>query len=87
MSRKTTDIDTLGKHAPRESQVVLQDGRVLYAQRWVRTRRTVTAVLVVLGILVALGLTGQPHGYQADLADRRALTGADGTAVRSTDSI
>ena len=56
MPRKTTDIDTPGKHAPRESQVVLQDGRVLYAQRWVRTRRTVTAVLVVLGILVALGL-------------------------------
>jgi len=56
MSRKTTDIDTPGKHAPRESQVVLQDGRVLYAQRWVRARRTVTAVLVVLGILVALGL-------------------------------
>ena len=55
MSRKTTDIDTR-KHAPRESQVVLQDGRVLYAQLWVRTRRTVTAVLAVLGILVALGL-------------------------------
>jgi hypothetical protein len=52
MSRKTTDIDTPGKHAPRESQVILQDGRVLYAQRWVRARRTVTAVLVVLGILV-----------------------------------
>jgi len=56
MSRRTTDIDTPGKHAPRESQVVLQDGRVLYAQRRVRARRTVTAILVVLGILVALGL-------------------------------
>ncbi len=56
MSRKTTDMDTPGQHAPRESQVVLQDGRVLYPQRWARTRRTVTAVLVVLGILVALGL-------------------------------
>ena len=56
MPRKTTDIDTPGKHAPRESQVMLQDGRVLYAQRWVRARRTVTAVPVVLGILVALGL-------------------------------
>jgi len=52
MSRKTTDIDTPGKHAPREPQVILQDGRVLYAQRRVRARRTVTAVLVVLGILV-----------------------------------
>jgi hypothetical protein len=56
MSRKTTDVDTSGKHAPRESQAVLQDGRVLHAQRWVRTRRTVTAVLVVLGTLVAFGL-------------------------------
>jgi hypothetical protein len=56
MSRKTTDIKTPGRHAPRESQVVLQDGRVLYEQRWVRTHRTVTAVQVILGILVALGL-------------------------------
>jgi hypothetical protein len=56
MSPKTTDTGTPGKHAPRESQVVLQDGRVLHTQRWVTTRRTATAVLAGLGILVALGL-------------------------------
>jgi hypothetical protein len=56
MSRKATGIGMTGKHPPRGSRVVLRDGRVLEEQRWIRTRQTVTAVLVVLGILVALGL-------------------------------
>ncbi len=56
MSRKMTEIDTRGRPAPHESRVVLRDGRVLDEQRWVRTRQTVTVVLVVLGTLVALGL-------------------------------
>ena len=45
-----------GRQPPRESRVVLRDGRVLEEQRWIRTRQAVTVVLVVLGILVVLGL-------------------------------
>ncbi len=48
-----TKVDTQRRHTLHESQVVVQDGRVLCEQRFVRARQRAT---VVLGILVVVGL-------------------------------